>query len=169
MPPSTNMCQYQDCRRSTGRRNHNLCREHYYESQDGLIGLCPQCGDVYKPNEYTTCRSCFQGRGQGVGRRGDWPEPSVGEQSRSRGRLTEAIEEVRQMIHKSPTSLSDSERATEQFCVDPILVGLGCNTKYPDEFVPQQRVSRGRGITYRRVDFALHANGVPVVFVEVKK
>ena len=55
------------------------------------------------------------------------------------------------------------------FCVVPIVNGLGWDTESPQDIVPQQRISQGRGRTDLRVDFAMQINGVPIVFVEVKR
>jgi len=84
-------------------------------------------------------------------------------------RLRNEISQVRRIIRNNPESINDSERATEQHCVIPILRGLGWDVHSPNEFVPQQRVSRGRGLNFRRVDFALHIDGSPVILVEVKR
>ncbi len=51
-----NICKEQSCTEKV-RRNHYLCREHWEESQEGVIDECPQCG-VYKDVGYPLCIEC---------------------------------------------------------------------------------------------------------------
>ena len=169
MSPTARTCQYQDCDQTTQRRNHRLCRNHFYEESDGLIDTCPQCHEVYKPEQYPVCRNCYRIRSQPQPSQREWPQPTAPSESSLSPQIMDAIARVRQIITNDSASINDSERATEQFCVEPILEGLGWSTKSPTEFVPQQRVSRGRGRSFTKVDFALHINGFPIAFIEVKR
>ena len=166
--PATNTCQYQDCPQSI-RAGHHLCRNHYYESQGGVISACSGCGQVYKPTEYDVCRSCYGNRSVRQSQQvREWPQPyrEARQLSPELRRLREEISGVRRVILNNPKSINDSERATEQHCVIPILRGLGWDVHSPHELVPQHRVTRSRGL---RVDFALHIDGKPVILVEVKR
>ena len=166
--PATNTCQYQDCNQSI-RRDHHLCRNHYYEAQDGVISACSGCGQAYKPTEYDVCRSCYGNRSSRQSQQAhDWPQ-SPSQISPELDRLRNEISQVRRIIFENPRSINDSERATEHHCVIPILRGLGWDVHSPHEFVPQQRISRGRGLNFHRVDFALHLDGNPAILVEVKR
>ena len=54
--PAPNICREQSCTEKV-RRNYYLCREHWEESQEGVIDECPQCG-VYKDAGYPLCIEC---------------------------------------------------------------------------------------------------------------
>ena len=49
-------CKEQSCSEKI-RADHFLCREHWQQSQDGVISECPQCG-VYKESKYPSCIEC---------------------------------------------------------------------------------------------------------------
>ena len=169
MPPIASVCQYQDCDQTTQRRSHHLCRSHFYQASDGLIDTCSECREVYKPEQYPICRNCYRSGSQPRQSQNEWPLPAAPSEPSRPSHLMDAIVGVRQIITNDPASIKDNERATEKFCIEPILEGLGWDTKSPSEFFPQQRVSRGRGRRFKRVDFALRINDSPVVFIEVKK
>ena len=50
------VCKEQKCSQKI-RAGHFLCREHWQQSQDGVINECPQCG-VYKDTKYPLCIDC---------------------------------------------------------------------------------------------------------------
>ncbi len=54
--PVSSICKEQSCIEKV-RRNYYLCREHWEESQEGIIDECPQCG-VYKDSVYPLCIEC---------------------------------------------------------------------------------------------------------------
>ena len=100
---------------------------------------------------------------------GEWPQPDPQALPSALDRLLRKIESVKRVITENPQSVRDSERATEMFCVIPIVSGLGWDVESPQDIVPQQRIPQGRRRADLRVDFAMQINGVPVVFVEVKR
>ena len=169
--PATNTCQYQDCDQSI-RRDHYLCRDHYYEEQGGVISTCSGCGQVYKPDQHDVCRNCYGNRSLRQPQQiRDWPRPyrEVSHIPPELDRLLNGINQVRWTIRNNPTEINDSERATEQHCVMPILLGLGWDIHTPGEVVPQYRISQGRGRSSRKVDFALCLSNQPTVLIEVKR
>ena len=54
-----NTCKAQFCRRYV-QRTWVLCREHWRDSQDGVINECPQCRGVYKNAKFDVCLDCFE-------------------------------------------------------------------------------------------------------------
>lgn len=54
--PTPNICKEQSCNQEI-RRGHHLCREHWEESEEGVIDECPQCG-LYKDWNYPLCIEC---------------------------------------------------------------------------------------------------------------
>ena len=169
MSPTTNMCQYQGCQQRTERRGYPLCRNHYQQSQTGQIELCPSCWETYKPSRYSICQDCHRSSNQNRRSQGERSQPDPPALPSAPDRLLRKIEQVRRIITEIPESVGDSERATEMFCVIPIVNGLGWDTDSPYDVVPQQRIPQGRGRTDLKVDFAIYLNGEPVVFIEVKR
>ena len=83
--------------------------------------------------------------------------------------LKSAIYRVRAYLKKNGHAIADSERATEQFAVVPILDALGWSVYSPDDVIPQFRIEKGEYIDALRVDFALMVDTAPVAFIEVKR
>ncbi len=169
MVTTTNVCQYQGCGQRTERRGYHLCRNHYHQSQSGQVELCPNCRQTYKPSQYSVCQDCHRISNQNRRNQGEWPQPEPPILPSAPDRLLRKIESVRRVITENPQSVRDSERATEMFCVIPIVSGLGWDVESPQDIVPQQRIPQGRRRADLRVDFAMQINGVPMVFVEVKR
>lgn len=76
-------CKY--CSSPSG--NYELCKEHYYDSQDGVIDKC-KCGG-YKDSEYELCLDCYKKSKSGSGER---KKIKISDSS-IKGRLAEAIVE----------------------------------------------------------------------------
>ena len=53
---TVNTCKEQSCS-SKIRGDHFLCREHWQESQEGVINECSECG-AYKDSKYPLCIEC---------------------------------------------------------------------------------------------------------------
>ncbi len=168
MPASSNICQFQSCDKSTGRRGHFLCRDHYYDSQDGKISLCPQCSDVYKPDEYPICRKCFRSDSRNSQHRTEWPTPAR-QPDQATSVLHSEIERVKRILAEHEGRVRDSEEATKYYCIKPVLRGLGWDSESPIEVEPERRISQGYRRVDLRVDYALLIDGSPVIYVEAKR
>ena len=168
MESSFNVCQFQDCDQSTGRSGHYLCRDHYYESQRGEISLCAQCPDVYKPSEYPVCRDCFRTASPSRQQRTEWPTPAK-QPDRTTSILRNEIEAVKRNLVEHAVRIRNSEQATRDYCIRPILRGLGWDVESPDEVEPERRISQGYRRAPLRVDYALLIDSRPVIYVEAKR
>ncbi len=78
-----NICKAQFCRRYV-QRTWVLCREHWRDSQDGVINECPQCRRVYKNARFDVCLDCFKEGKESVGegkenRESDGRQQNLGE------------------------------------------------------------------------------------------
>lgn len=169
MSVTTNICQFQDCQQRTERRGYDLCRNHYHQSQQGQVELCPNCRETYKPSQYSICQDCHRISNQNRRNQGEWPQPDPPALQSALDRLLRKIERVRRIITENPQSVLDSERATEMFCVIPIVSGLGWDIESPQDIIPQRRMTQGRGRADWKVDFAMQVEGIPVVLIEVKR
>ena len=175
MTASAHICHEQDCAYPTNRPDHHLCYDHYLESTDGAISLCPNCRFAYKPTEYPICRDCYGERRSGERQPGDhvggmgWEEPPA-QTAYTPSSAVRAVEFVRRNMREFETACNNHESNTTQYLVDPILQGLRWNTSDPSqvqkEYYPERRRRYRRSI---RVDIALLRNGNPVAFIEVKR
>ena len=58
--PSGRTCAFQECTLQTSDPDHPLCRQHYYQAQQGAITKCSRCAS-FKPARLPLCNSCFVG------------------------------------------------------------------------------------------------------------
>jgi hypothetical protein len=74
-----------ECKYCGVENKYDLCKEHYYDAQDGLIDKC-KCGK-YKDSEYDLCADCFKSSKQN----GEGRKKNKISDSSIKGRLAEAI------------------------------------------------------------------------------
>lgn len=77
--------------------------------------------------------------------------------------MADELENVLQQIRANESSFRLSEEATKQGAILPILSRLGWDRENIGEVVPEYAAGAGR------VDYCLHLNGTPTVFIEAKR
>ena len=179
---ATRICGHQDCNERTSRPNHPLCYEHYQDFQEEFIDECPNCSEVYKPADYPVCRICYTKEGQPSQRTesGDhrqpqnddrgWNQQPYLEDKETAPLAVKAVQRVRKNMKEHPKECENHESNTTQYLVEPMLWGLSWDVFDPSqvikEFKPAGKRPWGQAIA---VDIALFEEGVPKVFIEVKR
>lgn len=173
---ATRICGEQDCNNPTSRPNHPLCYDDYLELRAGSIRLCSDCQVTYQPAKHLVCRDCYQRQHSspesgtsGGGESWDTalqqspgPPPSQSD--------VKAIKTVRLNIDQHRERCTNHETNTTQYLVVPLLEGLGWDSKDPTQVVLEyaSEGKRWHG-NFKKVDIALFAGDVPIVFIEVKR
>ena len=168
------VCGEQDCNEYTSRAYHPLCYSHYTASQAETIDECPNHSGVYKPSKYLVCRQCYAENTQ-IGKTthsvaetrerygtGGWDKSLI--EPKAAPLATEAVSRVRKNLKEHFTKCKKTETNTIQFLVKPMLEGLGWNFDDPEQVDQEFKADKKA-----RVDIALLENGIPTVFVEVKR
>lgn len=174
------ICGEQDCNERTNRPDHPLCYSHWLKSQDSSIDECPNHPGVYKPSEYSTCRSCCRQRQPPAQppRTSDRQQP----QDDSRGwnrQTTPEVEAVSSQVVKSVELVRrnlerresvNHESNTIQFLIEPMLRGLGWDDGDPEQVIREYKpAGKQRFRQSMAVDIALLERGAPKVFIEAKR
>ena len=177
---NTRICSAQGCNERTRRPEHPLCYSHYGQAQIGNIDECPNCGQVYKPSEHSTCRRCYsqmrQPRSQ-ESRRDGRAQPR--DDSRGWDRqpqfegatkpTVEAVDLVRRNMSEHETACVNHETNTIQYLVMPMLKGLGWDESHPAQVVREYKPANQRHRQAIAVDIALMGNRVPRAIIEAKR
>ena len=175
MTTSAHICYEQDCTYRTNRPDHPLCYDHYLDSTNGIISLCPNCQSAYKPIGYSICRDCNRKQRGGGRQSGDqvggagWDKAQESRTAPVPSSAVEAVERVRKNMNDYYDDCINHESNTTQYLVEPLLRELGWDTSDPSqvkrEYLPEARRRYRRN---KRVDIALLRDGKPVAFIEVK-